>query len=141
MLNPNYLELLASATETWLTVSLNKRQLLIAKLLQATSTVGWGWHLFVIASCQSQLLIAMYTKSRWLYFYLVNITKSYFRFSRLYFYCRIITGWDTSPRCQPSEQPKSLSTVMKMLPPPSLEWRSSARLVVAGRTEKTEQQN
>ena len=40
MLNPNYLELLASATETWLTVSLNKRQLLIAKLLQATSIVG-----------------------------------------------------------------------------------------------------
>ena len=55
------------ATESWLTVSVNQRHLLIAKLLQATSTVGWGWHLFVTVYCQLQLLRAMYTKSKWLF--------------------------------------------------------------------------
>ena len=64
-----------SATETWLTVDLNQRRLLIKQLLQATGTVGWECHLFVIASCQSQLLITMYSKSRLLYLYLENVTK------------------------------------------------------------------
>ena len=36
--------------------------MLIAKLLQITSTAGWGCHLFAIEFCQSQLLITMYTK-------------------------------------------------------------------------------
>ena len=54
-----------STTETWLTVSLNQRHLLITKALRATSTIGWLCHLFVVASCQPQLLIAMCTKSWW----------------------------------------------------------------------------
>ena len=61
-----------STTEAWLTGSLNQWLLLITKALRTTSI---GCHLFVIASCQSQLLIAMHTKSRWLYLYLVNITN------------------------------------------------------------------
>ena len=42
--------------------------------LRATSTACLGCHLLVIAS---QLLIAMYTTSRWLYFYLANMPKNY----------------------------------------------------------------
>ena len=71
------LALTISATETRLTVSLNQRHLLIVKAQRATSNVGWRSHFFV-NSILSVTIVAMYIKSRWLHFYLTNITTNYF---------------------------------------------------------------
>ena len=68
-------------------------------LLWAVGAVGWGWHSFVMVSCQSQLLVAMYIKSRWLFSKYYQKTIFSFRFC---FYFRNISGWSTSPRCRPT---------------------------------------